>query len=105
MVNIDRSKFYINRIPQITFLKAIATIMILVCHFVQIFNLDSDTFLLTQFLQIGCQLFFILSCFSLCISYSRKQPTYISFIKRRIMKIIYGYWIILLIYVVLGCLC
>jgi len=89
-------------IDLVSYLKGIAIIFIVICHFVQIFNLSDNLFLVTQFLQCGCQIFFLLSSFTLCLSYSRNTPKYFPYLKRRISKIVGGYWLVLAIYCLIG---
>ncbi len=45
-----------------------------------------------RFGQMGCQIFFVLSSFGLCYSYSRKQLRFVPFMKKRISKLLIGYY-------------
>lgn len=48
--------------------------------------------------QMGCQLFFLLSGFTLCLSYFKKRPTVLSFYKQRFISIAPGYWMMIIVF-------
>ena len=49
---------------------------------------------------MGCQIFFVLSSFGLCYSFSKEIPSWFSHMKRRISKLAIGYWGAILIHVI-----
>ena len=74
---------------------------IIFTHFAQLFNLPHIVSRLSEFGQMGCQIFFTLSCFSLCLSYKKNNPTYLDFIKKRFIKIHVGYYIMIIVFTIL----
>lgn len=93
-----------NRIPYISELKAIATLMIVITHYSQAFNCPFINSWLAIG-QIGVQIFLLLSSFTLSISITKKTYTYTQFIKRRIKRIAIPYWLTILFYIVCGLSC
>ncbi len=90
-----------NRIDVVTYLKGVAIIMVIVCHVVLVLPFPPLLSSVGSIGMVGCQLFFMLSAFTLCLSYSRNAPTYGDFIKRRLNRIVPHYWGVLLIYIVI----
>ena len=88
-----------NNIRLVAILKGFAIFIIIICHFMQRFEHDVsyNFYNITQFFQTGCQLFFLLSCFTLCLSYDKNKPTYWGFIKKRISKLIIPYWLAIIL--------
>ena len=62
-------------------------------HTSQMFNLSFPVSEITSFGDLGCQIFFTLSAFCLCLSYEGKCLEYKSFICKRIKKIAPAYWV------------
>ena len=97
----DKNKSEINnRIIQISFFKGIAILMILLCHASQKFNTPTVFHLIPSFCQMGCQVFFTISAFSLCMSMDRRNDSLNTFYKRRLKSILPGYWLSIFVYVV-----
>ena len=71
--------------------------MIILTHSHQVFNLPYSMRMVPMFGQMGCQIFFVLSCFGLCLSYESREPKYNVFLWRRIKSISIGYWLTILI--------
>lgn len=82
------------------FFKGIAIAMVVLTHSHQMFAIPSWLFNILNFLQFGCQIFFVLSAFGLCISYSRSRLSWLSFMKHRVSKMIVGYWSMILFYII-----
>lgn len=91
-----------SKIDEITFWKGVAILMIILTHSHQMFNLPYSMRMIPMFGQMGCQIFFVLSCFGLCLSYERRAPKYIEFLKRRIKSISIGYWLTIVLTLLLS---
>ena len=91
-----------ERLQEVTFWKGIAIMMVILTHSHQMFSLPLSIRLIPMFGQMGCQVFFVLSCFGLCLSYERNSPNYFDFIKRRLRSISTGYWLAIVISVSLA---
>lgn len=94
----NKSQFS-NRIIQISFFKGIAILMILLCHASQKFNTPTVFHPIPSFCQMGCQIFFAISAFSLCMSMDRRNNSLKDFYKRRFFSIAPGYWFSIGVYV------
>ena len=90
-----------KKIKSIDLYKGIAIIFVIITHFAQLFNLPHIMDRLSRFGQMGCQIFFALSCFSLCLSYSKNSPKYFDFLKKRFIKIHVGYYIMIIVFLIL----
>lgn len=90
-----------NKIFEVTFFKGIAILMIIFVHFAQIFNLPTFVSEFSKFFQMGCQIFLVLSCFTLCISYNKKRLKYFDFMKKRIKRLSVGYWTMIFFYLIM----
>lgn len=82
------------------FFKGIAVFMVVLVHTHQCFRLSGLQNLIPRFCQMGCQIFFVLSSYGLCHSFSAKRPTWFSHMKKRISKLAVGYWGAILLYAV-----
>lgn len=97
-VKMDMSKQHINsKLDEVAFWKGTAILMVILTHSHQMFNLPYSMRMIPMFGQMGCQLFFVLSCFGLCLSYERRSPKYFDFLRRRMKKISIGYWLTILV--------
>lgn len=74
------------------FFKGIAIILVILVHSHQRFDLALMFNAVQRFGQMGCQIFFVLSSFGLCYSYSKKQLQFVPFMKKRISKLLIGYY-------------
>jgi len=82
-----------QKLDIVQFCKGIAIIMIILTHSHQMFDLPRSMQMFPMFGQMGCQMFFVLSCFCLCLSYENNTPSYVSFIYKRVKSISIGYWL------------
>lgn len=82
--------------------KGIAIIMVVLVHISQSFSLPKWMTYVPQLGQLGCQIFFVLSSYTLCFSLDRKNDGYMKFQKRRWLRIIPGYYSMILAYLILG---
>lgn len=80
------------------FFKGIAVFMVILVHTHQCFRLSAAQNLIPRFCQMGCQIFFVLSSYGLCHSFSAKKITWFSHMKKRISKLAVGYWCAILLY-------
>ncbi len=88
-------------IPNVTFFKGIAIFMVLFVHSTQRFALPVWLKMVGGFGQMGCQIFFVLSAFTLCLSFDRKQTKYFEFLKKRASKFAVPYWTMLAVYAII----
>ncbi|MBP3633338.1 MAG: acyltransferase [Oscillospiraceae bacterium] len=61
-------------------------------HSHQPFSLPDWSTAVQRFGQMGCQIFFVLSAFGLCMSYQKSPLPWTAFMKKRIGKLAIGYW-------------
>lgn len=104
-INIIEKTYFPNMlsINSTNLFRGIAIIMVILTHAHQPFSeLPPLIKNPLSFFQMGAQIFLILSCFGLCISYSSKKPRYFTFIKHRITKLGKGYWIAIACYLALS---
>ncbi len=91
-------------IDSIDFFKGIAILLVVLVHSAQRFSIPFWTSVIPSIGQLGCQMFFVLSSFSLCLGYSEKKIRYLDFMKRRISKMVIGYWSMIIFYLSLNIL-
>ena len=89
-------------IESVDFFKGIAMLLVVLVHSIQRFSVPYWFSLIPSLGQLGCQVFFVISGFSLCLGYSNKRIKYVDFMKRRISKLIVGYWTMILFYLLLN---
>ncbi len=75
-----------QRIWQVSFLRGIAIIMVVLVHSAQPFKIHG-----LEFMQMGCQIFFVLSGFTLALSYDKHYTDYKSFLQHRYTRLLPGY--------------
>lgn len=88
-----------SRITSVSFFKGVAIAMVVLVHYAQSFVLPDFLAKVAHFGQMGCQIFFVLSAFTLCLSYQRKPLHYVQFMKKRVLKIAVGYWLTIIMYI------
>ncbi|ALS31805.1 hypothetical protein PTRA_a0448 [Pseudoalteromonas translucida KMM 520] len=79
----------------VQYLRAIAAFMVLLTH--SAFKLKSNGSTLLDWYNIGgygVDLFFIISGFIMCLTIEKKRDSFISFMKKRIVRIIPLYWVL-----------
>ena len=82
------------RDPLVSFIRGCAILMVLLVHSMWHFDLSTLPSLILKFGQMGCQAFFVLSSFCLCMSYRQGGITEIGhFYKKRFLSIAPGYWL------------
>lgn len=84
-------------------MRGIAILMVILVHTAQNINGDLDTFvkLITSYGQMGVQLFFVVSAYTLCLSSSRREGEMLPLFKfgiRRYFRIAPAYYLGLIIY-------
>lgn len=100
-MNAEQEQIYSVRASTIVnILKGLAIWMIVTVHFFQSITMNSYIELLANCMQLGFQIFFTLSCFSLCLSYSKNKLTYWQYFKKHILKILLTYYIMLIVMVI-----
>lgn len=82
------------------FFKGIAILLVILVHSHQRFNLSNTQNAIQRFGQMGCQIFFVLSSFGLCHSFFKEPPSWAFHMKKRISKLLIGYWCAILIFAV-----
>lgn len=83
-------------------LKGIAIIMVILVHIGQAFDLPRWLTLITGFGQMGCQIFFVISAFTICLSKEKRSQPYHIFIFRRLARLAPGWWSIIVITLILS---
>ena len=87
-------------------LRGIAIMMVILIHVEQMIDGKNRYIVMaSEFGQMGCQMFFILSGFGLCYAWKRINANsfgngYLRFLKKRWMKIVPPYYIALILYMV-----
>ena len=84
----------------VTFFKGVAIILVVLVHSHQKFMLTDTARLMPRFGQMGCQIFFLLSAFGLCYSFSKNAVSWFGFLKKRISKIYSGFYWAIIIHIV-----
>jgi len=92
----------LERCWTVTFFKGIAIIMVILVHAAQRFSLPLWSTMLPKFSQMGCQIFFVLSAFTLCLSLDKKKDGFMAFMRKRMIRIAPGYWSMIIIYLCLA---
>lgn len=101
-MNAEQESIYYNRASQIVnILKGLAIWMVVFVHFSQTITINSYFSKLANTFQLGCQIFFALSAFTLCLSYDKNKLTYWQFFKKRVLKLFLAYYVMILFGVVL----
>ena len=90
------------KIDAINFYKGVAILMVLMIHTSQCFNLIEPFASITKFGDLGCQVFYTISAFCLCLTFENRKESYLAFLKRRIKKIAPGYWLTIVVSVSLA---
>ncbi len=81
-----------NKLQWVSFLKGIAILFIVLCHIGETYSSRSLTvYYGLSFGQMACQLFFVLSSFTLCLSFEKKQSIG-DYYKKRLFRIAPPYW-------------
>ena len=91
-----------NQISAISFYKGLAIMLVIMVHTSQCFSLVEPFSSITEFGDLGCQIFFAISAFCLCISYENRQELYVDYLKRRLKRIAPGYWLTIVLSVSLA---
>ena len=87
----------------IEFLKGIAIIMIICVHVPQpIEGINDYVRKISEYGRMGCQLFFVLSGFSLMYTWKKQKLSY--FYRRKYMRLAKPYWVMIIIYLTLNLL-
>jgi len=96
-MNAEQENIYYSRASQIVnILKGLAIWMVVTYHFFQSITVNAYLELLADCMQLGCQIFFTLSCFTLCLSYSKKKPSYLQYVKHRILKLFLAFYVMII---------
>lgn len=91
-----------RRLKIIDYFKGVSIILIIVCHISQVFNLPHYVSAVTSLGQMGCQIFFVLSGYTVTRSYYKNCPSIKSFYKKRWLSLAPGYWLSITITVLIG---
>ena len=78
--------------------KGIAILMIVLVHTSQMYNMPLSVKHLCDFCQMGCQLFFVISGFSITWSWERKKLLVKDFYRNRLLSIAPGYWVAIILF-------
>lgn len=78
-------------------LRGIAIIMVVLVHLSDTLFPDGPAKTVFSFGQMGCQIFFLLSCYCLCFSWEKGLPAAFPFYRKRFLALAPGYWLAILI--------
>lgn len=81
----------IKKLESINILKCIAILMVLTVHQGQLFK-NCGLYEISKLGQLGCQCFFVISGYTLCLSWDMRQTSLKSFYQRRFKAIAPGYY-------------
>ncbi len=97
-MNAEQERIYSTRASLIiNILKGLGIWMIVVCNFFNTIGMHPYIEKLADSLQLGCQIFFILSCFGLCLSYSKQKQSFGEYFKKRVLKLFLAYYVMIFI--------
>lgn len=82
-----------KRNPLVDIFKGIAIIMVIIVHSAQTFELPEGINYIPKFGQMGCQIFFLLSSFTMIYSFCGGGKL---FFVKRIKRLLPGYWSIII---------
>lgn len=94
----NKSNIAIKKIESVAYYKGIAMVMVIIVHLS--FAFDGLSLYISApclFGQMGCQIFFVLSAFCLCLSYEKSNHHTLQFYKKRFFSIAPGWWATILI--------
>ena len=92
----------VNRLEIIDVFKGVSIIAIYLCHIVQVFEVPSVVSNIFSFGRMGCQMFFVLSGYTIALSYEKNRPSLMSFYKKRWLSLAPGYWLSILFSIILS---
>lgn len=90
------------RLDIVDYFKGLSILLIIICHAVQVYELPACVEKFTSFGRMGCQIFFLLSGFTITMSYDKSCSTLMTFYKKRWLGLAPGYWLSMLITLVLS---
>lgn len=98
-----------KKLESIDILKGIAIMMVIIVHSCQMIpGINKYIIYIASYGQMGCQLFFLISGFAICLSWfnmkKEEQDKWNHFYKKRFISIAPGYYVMILVYFVLGIL-
>ena len=92
-----------KRLESIDLLKGVAILLVILCHSRQLFPNLSHTFDILMFGQMACQLFFVISGYTSCVSYF-KNKKHQKFFLKRLFSILPAYYLTGILAISLGIL-
>lgn len=81
-----------NRLQIIDYFKGISIVVIFLCHLVQVFDTPPFISNIFSFGRMGCQLFFVLSGYTIALSYDNSCSNLMTYYKKRWLSLAPGYW-------------
>lgn len=91
-----------RRLVIIDYFKGISIIMIFVCHLVQVFDVPDFLSAISSFGRMGCQMFFVMSGYTITMSYEKSSSNLGTFYTKRWLSLAPGYWLAILITVLIA---
>ena len=76
--------------------------MIILCHITQVFDIPSYLSSMSSYGRMGCQIFFLLSGFTITMSYDKSCSKLMTFYKKRWLGLAPGYWMSIFFTVILS---
>ena len=96
-MNAEQEQIYSKRSTQIVnILKGLAIWMVVTVHFFQSISMHPYIEMLANCMQLGCQIFFTLSCFTLCLSFNKQKLSYWQYFKKRVLKLFLAYYVMII---------
>lgn len=92
-----------EKLQIVDYMKGIAILAIILTHSIQKLPFQSPVCYLLQYGQMGCQLFFLLSAFTLCLSWEKADITTWNFYKKRYKRIVTGYYTMIIVFLLYHC--
>ena len=94
----EQSRAEQSRLDCVDFLKGIAILAVIAVHTAQSFTLPLAIDNIAKMGQLGCQLFFVISGFTVANSYCKKKQGCLSFYIKRWKSIAPGYYLMIVVY-------
>ena len=92
-----------KKLVSIDILKGVAILVIILAHSTQLLPVSDKIRIITQYGQMGCQLFFLVSGFTLCLSwFNNKKQNIADFYKKRFFNIAPGYYLTIITFFIIS---
>ena len=93
------------KINAISIYKGLAILMVFMIHTASRFSIIEPFNSITKIGDLGCQIFFTISAFCLCLSFEDRKEKYKKFVIRRLKRVAPGYWLTIILTLILALFC